>query len=126
MTRLAAAIIAMATRLLPQQERRRYAEELDTDMRSLPRSRRVTYAVSVLLAAPRLRWHLLTRLAEGPAPACFFGLHDDRTTHPNPESHIVISRECRRCHRITDPRQYEPRRRVNDLRAWYSAGSSRT
>ncbi|KGN36098.1 hypothetical protein [Knoellia subterranea] len=125
MTRLASAIVALGVRVLPRQDRRRYGEELDADLRSQPGWRRLGYAVSFLLATPRLRWELLARHAGQPVPNCFVGMHRDRDTHPNREASWVIVRECVRCRRLTDPPQYEPRRRVNDIRAWYSANGGR-
>ncbi|WP_353953542.1 hypothetical protein V6K52_09070 [Knoellia sp. S7-12] len=56
MTGLASAILSLALWLLPQQERRRYADEFDPDLRSLPGGGRLAYAVSTVLGMPRLRW----------------------------------------------------------------------
>lgn len=120
MTRLASAMVSVAVSLLPQQERRRYSEELDSDMRSQPRWGRLWYAVSIVLAMPRLRWEILTRLAGQPVPYCFVGLHRDRTMHPNPEAGWIIAHECILCHRVHDPRQYSGPRNPKNL-SWIAA-----
>lgn len=120
MTRLASAVVSGAVLLLPQQERRRYAEELDSDLRSQPSAGRLWYAVSVVLAMPRLRWELLRRLAGQPVPFCFVGMHRDRTVHPNQEEGWIIAHECVLCHRVRDPRPYAGRREARGL-GWISA-----
>lgn len=119
MTRLARALVGLAVRALPRSARRRYAAELDAELLDLPRRRRLGYALSVLGGSPRLRWELLVALCRPHSPApCWLGLHRDRTVHPNREEHWVVAKECRRCHRVRDPRQYLPARRRLDGVAW--------
>lgn len=124
MTRLESAMVSVAVSLLPQQERRRYAEELDSDMRSQPRWGRLWYAVSIVLATPRLRWEILTRLAGQPVPYCFVGLHRDRTLHPNSDEPWIIAHECVLCHRVHDPRQYAGRQDIKAL-GWIISGQGK-
>lgn len=59
MTHVSSTIVSLAVLLLPKQERRRYAEELNSDLQSQRRRGRLWYAVSIALAMPRLRWELL-------------------------------------------------------------------
>ena len=122
MTSLARALLAAAVHLLPVQSRRRYDDEFDADQLSLPRRRRAGYALSVLLAAPRLRWELLAVLCGGRASLrCWLGKHHDVRFHPNPDDHLVIALQCRRCGRLRDPKQYLPRRQRLDDVAWGGA-----
>jgi hypothetical protein len=122
MTRLARALLAAAVHLLPVPYRRRYADELDADLLSLPRWRRPVYALSVLVAAPGLRWALLAVLCGGRASVrCWLGRHHDQRFHPNPEDRFVIALQCHRCRRVRDPRQYLPRTQRLDDVAWGGA-----
>jgi len=119
MTRLARALLAAAVCLLPSQCRWRYEDELDAELLSLPRRRRPGYALSVLTAAPTLRWALLAVLCGGHASLrCWLGKHHDRRFHPNPDDHLVIALRCRRCGRVRDPKQYLPRKQRLDDVAW--------
>ena len=119
MTALARALLAAAVHVLPIQCRWRYDDEFDADLLSLPRHRRPGYALSVLAGAPRLRWALLAVLCGGRASVrCWLGRHDNRRTHPNPDDHAVIALECRRCGRVSDPKQYLPRKQRLDDVAW--------
>ena len=119
MTALARAALAAAVHLLPSQCRWRYEDEFDGELLSLPRRRRLGYALSVLAAAPRLRWALLAVLCGGHASLrCWSGKHHDKRTHPNPDDHAVIALECRRCGRVRDPKQYLPRKQRLDDVAW--------
>lgn len=123
MTSLASAVISVGVRLVPQQERRRYAEEFEADVQSQPRWGRLPYAVSLVLGMPHLRWEILTRRAGQPVPFCFVGMHRNLTVRPNPDDASIIAKQCTRCGRIHDPNQYGRRGRANDLRSWYSANS---
>jgi hypothetical protein len=119
MTRLARALLAAAVHLLPSQCRWRYEDEFDAEMLTLPRRRRPGYAMSVMIAAPRLRWALLAVLCGGHASLwCWLGKHHDRRFHPNPNDHLVIALQCRRCGRVRDPKQYLPRQQRLDDVAW--------
>jgi hypothetical protein len=119
MTHLARALLTAAVRLLPSQYRWRYEDEFDAELLSLPRHRRPGYALSVLTAAPRLRWALLAVLCGGHASLrCWLGKHRDRRFHPNPDDHLVIALQCRRCGRVRDPKQYLPRKQRLDDVAW--------
>lgn len=124
MSRLASGILELGTRLLPQQDRRRYAEELDSDLQSQPAWGRLAYAVSTVLGMPRLRWELLARAAGQPVPFCFVGMHRNLIVHPNPEDGEVIAHECLLCHRVHDPRQYVGRKDARGL-AWFAAGQGK-
>lgn len=119
MTRPARWLLALAVHLLPAQCRWRYEDEFDAELLSLPRRRRPGYALSILVAAPRLRWTLLAVLCGGHASLrCWLGKHHDDRVHPNAEDHLVIALQCRRCGRVRDPRQYLPRRQRLDEVAW--------
>lgn len=119
MTRLARALLAAAVRLLPSQCRWRYEDEFDAELLSLPRHRRPGYALSVLTSAPMLRWALLAVLCRGHASLrCWLGKHHDRRFHPNPDDHLIIALQCRRCGRVRDPKQYLPRKQRLDEVAW--------
>ena len=119
MTGAARALLAVAVHLLPSQCRSRYDDEFDAELLSLPRRRRPGYALSILVAAPRLRWALLAVLCGGRASLrCWLGRHYDRHSHPNPDDHAVIALECRRCGRVRDPKQYLPRKQRLDDVAW--------
>jgi hypothetical protein len=119
MTGLARALLAVAVHLLPSQCRSRYDDEFDAELLSLPRPNRPGYALSILTAAPRLRWELLAVLCGGRASLrCWLGKHHDRQVHPNPDDRDVIALECRRCGRVRDPKQYLPRRQRLDDVAW--------
>jgi hypothetical protein len=119
MTGPARALLAVAVHLLPRQCRSRYDDEFDAELLSLPRRNRPGYALSILTAAPRLRWELLAVLCGGRASLrCWLGKHHDRQVHPNPDDHDVIALECRRCGRVRDPKQYLPRRQRLDDVAW--------
>ena len=119
MTRLARALLAAAVHLLPSQCRWRYEDEFDAELLCLPRRRRPGYALLVLTAAPSLRWALLAVLCGGHASLrCWLGKHHDRHFHPNPEDHLVIALQCRRCGRVRDPKQYLPRKQRLDDVAW--------
>jgi len=119
MTVLARALLALAVRLLPVQCRWRYDDEFDAELLCLHRRRRPGYALSILLAAPRLRWELLAALCGGHASLrCWLGKHHDTTFHPNPDDRLVIALRCTRCSRIRDPKQYLPRKQRLDDVAW--------
>ena len=91
MTHLARTLLAVAVHLLPSQCRSRYDDEFDAELLSLSRRRRLGYALSILAAAPRLRWALLEVLCGGRASLrCWLGKHHDRRLHPNPDNHEVI------------------------------------
>jgi len=122
MPHLADSLLDLTVRILPAPVRRRYVAEFEADLRALPGARRIPYAVSTLLGAPRLRWEVTTSLAGGAAPACFLGRHHDHRVHTESPDPAVYALECTRCHRLRDARQYAARSRVNDLRSWYSAG----
>lgn len=124
MTFLASAILSMGVRLLPPQDRARYSEELDAELRSQPGWGRLPYAVSIALGMPRLRWELLSKVAGQPVPFCFVGMHRNLTVHPNPEDAEVIAHECVLCHRVHDPRQYVGRKDARGL-AWFAAGQGK-
>lgn len=124
MTSLANALVSAGVLLLPQQERRRYAEELESDLRSQPRWGRLPYAVSLVLGMPHLRWEVLRRRAGQPVPFCFVGLHRNLTVHPNPDDGSIIARQCILCHRIHDPRQYLGRANPEGL-GWIAAGQGK-
>lgn len=115
MSRLTGPIVEVAVRILRQQERRRYAEEFYADLREQSRWAGFGYAVSLLLAAPRLRWTVLRRLAGQRVPYCFVGMHRDLTRRTNREDHTIVARECVLCHRLKDPRQYRGRSRHSEL-----------
>ena len=122
MTALARALLAAAVRLLPSQSRSRYEDEFDAELLSLPRHRRLAFALSTLAAAPRLRWALLAVLCGGRASLrCWLGKHHNRHLHPNPDNHDVIALQCRRCGRMRDPKQYLPRKKRLDDVAWGGA-----
>jgi|JI6StandDraft_1071083.scaffolds.fasta_scaffold44902_3 hypothetical protein len=122
MTRLARAMLTVAVRLLPSQCRWRYEDEFDAELLSLPRHRRPGYALSILAAAPRLRWALLAVLCGGHASLqCWLGKHHNVRFHPNPDDHLVVALQCRRCGRVRDPRQYLPRQKRLDDVAWGGA-----
>ena len=119
MTRLARALLTTAVHLLPSQCRWRYEDEFDAELLSLPRRRRLGYGLSVLVAAPRLRWALLAVLCGGHTSLrCWSGRHHDLRIHPNPDDHLVIALQCRRCSRVRDPKQYLPRKQRLDDVAW--------
>ena len=120
MTRLARALLAAAVHMLPSQCRWRYYRTSSTPSCSeLPRRGRPGYALSVLTAAPRLRWALLAVLCGGHASLrCWLGKHHDSRFHPNPDDHLVIALQCRRCGRVRDPKQYLPRKQRLDDVAW--------
>lgn len=122
MTRLARALLAAAVHLLPSQCRWRYEDEFDAELLSLPRRSRPGYALSMLTAAPRLRWALLAVLCGGHASLrCWLGKHHDRRLHPNPDNHDVIALQCQRCDRVRDPKQYLRRKERLDDVAWGGA-----
>ncbi len=122
MTHLARTLLAVAVHLLPSQCRSRYDDEFDAELLSLSRRRRLGYALSILAAAPRLRWALLEVLCGGRASLrCWLGKHHDRRLHPNPDNHEVIALQCRRCGRVRDPKQYLPRKQRLDDVAWGGA-----
>ncbi|MEO5747285.1 MAG: hypothetical protein ABIQ61_04945 [Ornithinibacter sp.] len=122
MTLIARWLLAVAVHLLPRQSRRRYEDEFDAELLSLPRPARPGYSVSVLGAAPRLRWSLLATLSGGHASLrCWLGWHHDRIVHPNPDEHLIIALECVSCGRVRDPRQYLPRQHRLDGVAWGGA-----
>jgi len=121
MTRLPLAMVRLAAHLLPHASRRRYVAEFEADLRELPNPRRLSYAVSTLVGAPRLRWEVLQAATGGHALLCFVGRHQDRRVHTRSADPMVFALECGRCRRIRDPRQYASRPRMNDLPAWYSA-----
>ncbi len=122
MTGLARTLLAVAVHLLPSQCRSRYADELDAELLSVTHGRRLGYALSILAAAPRLRWALLAGLCGGRSSLrCWLGKHHDRRLHPNPENHEVIALQCRRCDRVRDPKQYLPRKGRLDGVAWGGA-----
>ena len=105
--------------LLPSQCRGRYECEFVAELLSLPRRRRPGYALSVLTAAPRLRWALLAVLCGGHASIrCWLGKRHDLRIHPNPDDHLIIALQCRRCGRVRDPNQYLPRKQRLDDVAW--------
>jgi len=107
MARLAPAVVTAAVRLLPLAARRRYREELDAELRDAPHP--LALAGSMLTAAPRLRWEVLTGLCGGRASLrCYVGWHGRQVLHPNPEDHTVVVLRCPRCGRLHDPRQYLP------------------
>lgn len=120
MNRPTSTIVELAVRVLPQQERRRYAEEFHADLRSQSGPVRLRTAVSLLLAAPRLRWVLLHVIAGQRVPFCFVGMHRDVTRRTNREDHTIVARECLLCHRVRDPRQYRGRSR-NTAMEWAPA-----
>ncbi|XVX21932.1 hypothetical protein ACQP1U_08790 [Actinomycetota bacterium] len=61
----------------------------------------------MLAGASRMRWVLLERDCGGSASVrCYVGRHSDRTIRPNVEDPGVLAKECRRCGRVMDPRQY--------------------
>ena len=124
MTGPARAIIAVGVMLIPQQERRRYAEEFDSNVLAQSAWGRLPYAVSLVLGMLRLRWVVLHRLAGQPVPFCFMGLHRNLTVHPNPDDPLIIAQECILCHRIHDPRQYLGRANPKGL-AWIAAGQGK-
>ena len=115
MTRLANLLMSFAVALLPQQERRRYAEEFEAELRSQHGWGRIAYAVSTRAGGPHLRWELLCRLAGQRVPFCFLGMHRDLTVHPNAEEQLIVARECILCHRTRDPSQYAPRENPQGL-----------
>lgn len=122
MTALARVLLAAAVHLLPSQSRSRYEDELDAELLSLPRHRRLGFALSTLAAAPRLRWALLAVLCGGRASLrCWLGKHHNSHLHPNPDNHDVIALQCRRCGRVRDPKQYLPRKKRLDDVAWGGA-----
>ncbi|WP_263731904.1 hypothetical protein [Cellulomonas sp. SG140] len=107
MPRLATALLTAAVRLLPPTARRRYREELDAELADAPHP--LAFAASMLVAAPRLRWEVLTGLCGGRASMrCYVGWHGRRVLHPNAEDHTVVVLRCPRCGRLRDPRQYLP------------------
>jgi len=121
MTTLARAILAMAVALLPGSFRRRYESETDAELFALPTSRRLRYAASFAVGSPRLRWALLAALSpKGVAGRCYLGVHVERTIHPNPEEHWIVSRQCHRCGSTRDPRQYVTRSRPEGM-GWIAA-----
>jgi hypothetical protein len=109
MTRLADYPLDLAIHILPAQVRRRYVAEFDADLRSLPRTKRLPYAVSTLLGAPRLRWEVLHARAGSGAVTCFFGRHHNRRVHTRSADPTVYALECTRCGRIRDPKQRDMR-----------------
>ncbi len=119
MTHVARMLLVATVHLLPSQCRGRYEDEFDAELLSLPRRRRPGYALSVLTAAPRLRWALLAVLCGGHASIrCWLGKHHDLRIHPNPDDHLIIALQCRRCGRVRDPNQYLPRKQRLDDVAW--------
>lgn len=124
MTRLASAILSLGIRFLPREDRSRYAEEFDADLRSQLDWGRLAYAVSIVLGMPRLRWELLGKHAGQPVPFCFVGMHRNLTVHPNPEDAVIIAHECVLCHRVHDPRQYVGRKDPKGL-GWIMAGQGK-
>ena len=85
MTALARALLAAAVHLLPSQSRSRYEDEFDAELLSLPRHRRLGFALSTLAAAPRLRWALLAVLCGGRASLrCWLGSTTTGTSTPTP------------------------------------------
>ncbi|MEO6020017.1 MAG: hypothetical protein ABIP45_07185 [Knoellia sp.] len=109
MNRLADSLLALAIHILPQQVRRRYVAEFEADLASLPRLRRAGYAVSTVLGAPRLRWEVLRPLAGSGTPLCYIGRHHERTIHTQSIDPTVLAKQCTRCGRIRDPRQFTQR-----------------
>jgi hypothetical protein len=109
-SRLAQWLVAWAAAMLPPQHRERYALELVAELYGLTRPRQVSYAVALLVHAPRLA----TALADvspvgGDAPParrdwrCRLGKHR-YVVRRNPQSgaEAMTYLECRRCGKQKD------------------------